>query len=185
MIQAQHERPDAPANDGRAAGRAGRPDDARDADRGPARGRGAAGDRWPDSPAAALPAAALGVSPQRMYDMAWSDYTAGQWDLAIQGFESYIRSFPKSDLADDAQVLIGAAYMMKGENQKAVDAFDAAIRTYPAGDKIPDAYLRKGVALQNLKQLDAARQAWETVAKLYPDSDAGRMAKQRLEQMKR
>ncbi len=116
--------------------------------------------------------------------MAWSDYTAGQWDLAIQGFDSYIRSFPKSDLADDAQVLIGACYMMEGENQKAVDAFDVAIRTYPQGDKIPDAYFRKGVALQNLRQTDAARQAWDALVKAYPDSTAAVLAKQRLAQMK-
>ncbi len=137
----------------------------------------------PTAPATPPPAATVGASPQQLFDMAWSDYAAGQYDLAITGFDSYIRSFPKSDMADDAQVLIGAAYVMKGDNQKAVEAFDTAIRTYPNGDKIPDAYFRKGVALQSLKQMDAAREAFQTAATKFPDSDAGRLAKQRLQQM--
>src|SRR4051812_32036679 len=37
------------------------------------------------------------VSPQRMYDNAYSDYMAGQYDIATQGFNAYIASFPKSD----------------------------------------------------------------------------------------
>jgi tol-pal system protein YbgF len=133
----------------------------------------------PPAPAAA----AIGASPTRLYDMAWSDYASGQWDLAIQGFDSYIRSFPKSDQADDAQVNIGAAYMMQGKYERAVEAFDQAIRNYPNGDRIPDAYYRKGLALRSLKRNDEAREAFDHVVKTAPDSDAGRLAKQALEQM--
>lgn len=138
------------------------------------------------APATPPPAAAtLGMSPQRYYDMAWSDYTAGQWELAIQGYGEYIRAFPKSDLADDAQVQIGRCYVMEGEYAKAVDAFDTAIRTYPTGDKIADAYYLKGLAQQTMKQPDAARQAFEFLLKTYPDSPAATLARQRLEQMKK
>ncbi len=129
--------------------------------------------------AAPLP---VGVSPQRMFDEARSDYTSGLYDLAIKGFEAYIRSFPTSPDADDAQVFIGHAYAQQGKNQQAVDAYDKAIRAYPAGNAIPEAYYKKGVALKDLKQLDLAREAFETVATKYPDSDAGRLAKQALMQ---
>jgi tol-pal system protein YbgF len=129
------------------------------------------------------PAAAVGASPQQLYDMAWADYTAGQWDLAVQGFEQYIRAFPKSDKASDAQVKIGNSYMMDNKYDKAVEAYDTAIRTYPNGTAIPEAYFRKGVALRHLGKLDDARAALEYVVKNYPDSDAGRLAKQQLDQM--
>ena len=50
----------------------------------------------PSSAAAAVPPAptAVGASPQKLYDSAWTDYTTGQYDLAMLGFESYIKSFP-------------------------------------------------------------------------------------------
>ena len=148
----------------------------------------------PDTPAATdtaaagqaspVPAPAPGVvSPTRLYDMAFSSYTSGLYDLAIDGFNSFIRSFPKHEMADDAQVHIGNSYLLDGKNEKAVEAYDAAIRTYPNGNAIPEAYYKKGLALRNLRMFDGARQAFETVVKMYPDSDAGRLAKQALMQL--
>jgi tol-pal system protein YbgF len=125
----------------------------------------------------------VAMSPQRLYDAAESDYFAGQWDLAIQGFESYIRSYPRSDKADDAQVYIGNSYLQAGKNDKAVEAYDEAIRTYANGNAVPEAYYKKGLALRNLRQADLARQAFEYAAKTYPDSAAGQLAKQQLTQL--
>lgn len=128
---------------------------------------------------------AVGASPQKVFDSAQSDYYSGQYDLAILGFVDYIKSYPKSEMADDAQVYVCTAYLQDGKNEKAVEACDLAIRTYPNGDKIPDAYYKKGLALQNLRDLNGARDAWEHVVKTHPDSDAGRLAKQGLERIKR
>ena len=147
----------------------------------PAAGQPAAG----AAPAAAAPAPVVNVSPQKLFDSAMSDYYSGLYDLAISGFGEYIRSYPKSDLADDAQVNICSAYIQDGKNDKAVEACDVAIRTYPGGDKIPDAYYKKGLALQNLRDVNGARDAWEHVVKTNPDTDAGRLAKQSLERIKR
>jgi tol-pal system protein YbgF len=119
-------------------------------------------------------------SPEKMWNAAWSDYTAGQYDLAVIGFEAYIKSFPKSDQADDAQMHIGNAYLNDGKNDKAVEAYDKTIRNYPTGNVVPDAYYKKGVALSNLKNAAGAREAWDFVIKNYPDSNAATQAKQRL-----
>jgi len=147
----------------------------------PAAGAAPGGTQPPDRPANP----SVSVSPQKLFDSAMGDYYAGQYDLAILGFSDYIKSFPKSDLADDAQVNICAAYVQDGKNDKAVEACDLAIRTYPGGDKIPDAYYKKGLALQNLRNVNGAREAWEHVVKSNPDTDAGRLAQQSLERIKR
>ena len=135
--------------------------------------------------AGAPPSPGIGVSPQKLFDSAMGDYYSGQYDLAILGFGDYIKSFPKADLADDAQVNICSAYVQDGKNDKAVEACDLAIRTYPNGDKIPDAYYKKGLALQNLRDVNGARDAWEHVVKTDPNTDAGRLARQSLERIKR
>jgi tol-pal system protein YbgF len=127
----------------------------------------------------------VGMSPQKLYDSAWSDYISGQYDLAIQGFDMYIKSFPKSDSADNAQVNIGNSYLQDGKPDKAVEAYDKTIRTYPGSYAVPEAYFKKGLALQSLKDLDGARAAWEFAVKNFPDSDAGRLSKQRLDQLKK
>jgi len=142
-------------------------------------------DQPPGEPAAPQPAAAqpvLGVSPQRAYDTAWADYAGGQYTLAIEGFEAYIKNFPKSDLAGDAQYFIGESQYQQGKFKEAIAAYDRVIADYPTSRKIPDAYYKRGLALNALGQADRARESWEFVVKTYPNSDAGRLARQRLEQ---
>jgi tol-pal system protein YbgF len=124
--------------------------------------------------------AAAGASPTKTYEQAYGDYAAGLWDLAIDGFEAFLKDFPKATQADDAQFYIARAYLNDAKYDKAVEAFDKVIRVYPASSRVPDAYQQKGVALKSLKQLDRAREAWETVIKNYPDSVAASLAKQQL-----
>jgi tol-pal system protein YbgF len=144
----------------------------------------AAPDPTAAAPAPSAPTAA-GASPQKLYDSAWTDYTTGQYDLAVLGFESYVKSFPRSDLADDAQVYIGNSYLQAGKNEKAVEAYDLAIRTYPTGNLVPDAYYKKGTALLDLKQVDRAIEAFQFVAKTFPDSNAAILAKQQLSRLQK
>jgi len=127
----------------------------------------------------------IAVSPQKMQETAMADYGIGQYDLAIEGFQAYIKSFPKSDWADDAQVYICKSYLLAGNNEKAVEACDTAIRNYPNGNMIPDAYYRKGIALSNLKNIAGARAACETVVKNYKDSDVAILAQQCLDRLRR
>ena len=136
-------------------------------------------------PPAQTPTSGVGVSPAKLFEAARGDYMAGQYDLAILGFTDYVKSFPKSDAVDDAQVNICTAYIADNKPDKAVEACDLAIRNYPTGDKIPEAYYRKGLALSMLKDADGARAAWEEVVKKYPDTTEATLARQGLERLKR
>jgi tol-pal system protein YbgF len=126
-----------------------------------------------------------GVSPQRMYDTAWADYTTGQWELCIAGFEQYIRMFPRSDAAGDAQAYIGDCNYSSGKFTEAIDAYNRVIANYPRTTRAPDAIYKRGLALERLNQPDRARESYELVIKNYPESDAARLAKQNLARLSR
>lgn len=145
----------------------------------------AAADPNAPSPAPAAPsgAAALGQSPQKLLDSALADYYAGQYDLAILGFESYVKTFPQSPQASFAQLHVGQSQMQLGKYEPAIAAFDLVIRNYPRSNEVPDAYVRKGTALKTLRQTDQARQAFEFVIKNFPDSVAATVAQQRLQEL--
>ncbi len=132
----------------------------------------------------APPGAVVG-SPQRLFESARADYYAGQWSLAIQGFDSYIKTFPKSDLADDAQYYIGETHYSAGKFKEAVEAYDALIAGYASSNTLPDAYYKRGLALNSLTQVAQAKASFEYCVKNYPDSDAGRLAKQALDRLNR
>jgi len=121
-----------------------------------------------------------GASPTKTYEQAYGDYAAGLWDLAIDGFDAFLKDFPTATQADEAQFYIGRAYLNDAKYDKAVEAFDKVIRTYPASNNVPSSYYLKGVALRSLKQMDRAREAWDTVIKTYPDSAAASQAKQAI-----
>lgn len=137
------------------------------------------------APQPAAPPTAAGMSPQRLFETAYADYAAGQWTLAIQGFEAFIRTFPRSEQADEAQLYVGEALQLDGKFEQAVAAYDQVIATYPTGDQVPLAYYKRGLALMRLGRSDAARESWETVIKRYPDADAAVLAKQGLERLAR
>lgn len=139
---------------------------------------------FPDAAAAPpAPAVAPGVSPQRMYDTARADYMAGQYQLAIQGFEAYIMAFPRSELADDSQYHIGQAYYADGKLAEAVAAYEQVLINYPEGNTVPDASYKRGVALDGLGETERARQALELVVKNYPTSPAAALAQQALDRL--
>ena len=132
------------------------------------------------TPPAAGVIASSGASPTKTYEQAFGDYAAGLWDLAIDGFEAFLKDFPRATQADDAQFYIGRAYMNDGKYDRAVEAFDKVIRNYPTSTTVPDSHYLKGESLRNLKQPERAREAYDTVIKNYPDSAAASLAKQRI-----
>ncbi len=131
-------------------------------------------------PAPTLPVGP-GVSPQRMYDTAWTDYTTGQWALAIQGFEAYIETFPRSELADNAQFYIGQTYFADGRFEDALVAFDQVLANYPEGDAVPEASYKLGEALNRLGEANRAMAAFAFVVENYPRSTMAILARQSLD----
>ncbi|HEX2457051.1 MAG TPA: tol-pal system protein YbgF [Vicinamibacterales bacterium] len=125
------------------------------------------------------------ISPTRMFDQAYADYTAGQFDLAIAGFEAFIRTFPTSPNADDAQLYIGYSLYSAGKSAEALAALQKVISDYPQSDKASAAYYKMGLTFESLKQLDNARKAFEMVVKNYPSSMDATLATQALERLKR
>jgi tol-pal system protein YbgF len=137
------------------------------------------------APVAAMPTG-TGTTPKRLYDTAYADYTAGQWSLAVQGFETYLKTYPKSDMADDAQYYVGESYSGDSKFREAVVAYERMIRDYPQSDILPEAWYKVGITYERLAQPDRARAAYEFAVKTFPESnDAVRLSKQRLDGLNR
>jgi tol-pal system protein YbgF len=132
-------------------------------------------------PALPPPSSAAGLSPTRLYETARADYFAGQWSSAVSGFEAFLRAFPQSELADDAQFYIGDSHYAQNMWPEAITAYNQVIQTYPGTNAVPDAYYKRGLAQERMGEVDAARESWEAVSTTFPDSDAGRLAAQSLD----
>jgi tol-pal system protein YbgF len=150
-------------------------------------------DAAPGDPAAGSPAPSTGagaapganISPTRMYDQSYADYSAGQYDLAVEGFQAFIRTFPTSPNADEAQLYVGYSLYNAGKNTEALAALQKVISDYPQSNSVSSAYYKLGLTYEALKQVDTARKAFETVVQKYPSSYDAVLAQQALERLKR
>jgi tol-pal system protein YbgF len=120
------------------------------------------------------------ISPTQLWDRVYALYTAGQFDLAISGFESYIRAFPTSPQADDAQLYIGHSLYSAGKYADAAAALQRVIASYPQSDSLPAAYYKLGLTYEAMKQFEPARSAFETVIKSHSGTSEAQLARQAL-----
>lgn len=132
------------------------------------------------------PAPPPGVSPQQMYDSSFQDYASARYDLAIDGFNLFISTFPRFPLAAQAQYNIGQSYYAQKKYQDARDNYLKVIQNYPQQTEwVADAYYKLGQTYEQLNQIDEAKKAYQTVVDKYASSDAFNLAKQALDRLNR
>ena len=106
------------------------------------------------------------------------DRTGGNFDLALQGFEEYLKYFANTELAPNAQFYIGQIYYDKNDFPSAIRAFDTVLEKFPENNKTPDAMYMKGMALLKSTQRNAAAQEFLTLIQKYPNADVTPKARQ-------
>jgi len=130
----------------------------------------------------ALPPA-VSLSPQEVYNMAYSDYLKGNFQLAIDGFKIYKEQFSGSPLADNAQYWIGECYFSQTKFEEAIKEFNDLILDYPQGDKISAAYLKKGLSLLELGKKEEALSVFKLMISKYPLAEETKLAQQKIKEL--
>jgi tol-pal system protein YbgF len=131
--------------------------------------------------AAAAPAGAgKGSSPSDLFSQATADYQRGQFDLARQGFQEYVDTYPKTEVSDDAAYWVGECFAAQKKPREAIAAFERLFKQYPESDKAPAAHLKKGLAHLELGEKAQAIVELQFVVHEYPRSDEAKSARQRL-----
>jgi tol-pal system protein YbgF len=134
-----------------------------------------------DLPASPGAAAASVLALEDLYRQGYSDYTKGNYALALVELEEFAERHPASDFADDSRYLIGEVHFSQEKYAEAVEAFDRVVKDYPGGDKAGPAYLKKGLALLEMNRTADAVIQLNHVITAYPQSEEARIARDRLE----
>jgi tol-pal system protein YbgF len=132
-----------------------------------------------DSSRAASPAS---PDPESMYQAAYSDIAAGRYALGREAFQTYLKSYSDSDVADNAQYWIGESYYGQGDFANAIVEFQKVIDNYPKGDKVPAAMFKIGLSQSRLKQTAESQKTYRALIQKYPKSPEAALAKERLGQ---
>jgi tol-pal system protein YbgF len=119
-----------------------------------------------------------------LYDKSIALYRDGKYEEAIEGFRTFLKSFPKSDRADNAHFWIGESYMAVKQYEQAILAYQDVIKNYPKGNKVPSALLRQAFAFLEIKDQTSAKLLLNRVVKNYPNSSEAKIAQNKLATLK-
>jgi tol-pal system protein YbgF len=129
----------------------------------------------PASPS--LPASA---GEQKAYDAALDQFKRGDYAGAITGFQSFVKTYPRSPLAASAQYWVGNAQFARKDYRAAIASQRQLRELWPDSAKVPDALLNIASAQAEMGDSAASRRTLEELIAKYPQSDSAVKAKQRL-----
>lgn len=124
-----------------------------------------------------------GPKPDQVYSLAFNDYLAGNYELAIAGLRDFLINYPESEYADNAAYYLGLCHQIQGRPEPAIQAFDEVINLYPKADMTPSAYYKKAQVEQELQRNEEAIETLKKLVTLFPDSQEAVNARLDLERM--
>ncbi|MFN0169945.1 MAG: outer membrane protein assembly factor BamD [Bryobacteraceae bacterium] len=120
---------------------------------------------------------------EQLYENARRDTAGGKSDLGLQQFAEYLKFYPNTENASNAQYWIGQIYYDKADYEAALKNFDLVIENYPDGRKVADAIYMKGQTL--LKMTGRRSDAAKEFRRLYADYPKHELAAKACTELKK
>ena len=123
-------------------------------------------------------------SEKQAYDQAMELFKSGDYKTAASALQSFVRQYPQSAYAANAQYWLGNAYYAQRDYKNAIAAQEAVVSNYGTSAKAPDAMLNIASNYVELKDTKNARKTLQSLVKKFPDTSAAQTAKDRLASLK-
>ena len=123
-------------------------------------------------------------SEEGMYKSSKSLLDNGDNEGARKGFGAFLKAFPNSENADNAQFWIADSYYRDKWYEKAILEYQKVIENYSVGNKVPAALLKQGYSFANLGEKGNARLILKELIRKYPGSSEAKIAAEKLGTLK-
>ena len=117
------------------------------------------------------------------YDAAFDLIKAKDLDKASQAFTAFLRKYPNSQYAGNAQYWLGEVNLAKGDLQGAGQAFAKVSQLYPKHAKVPDSLYKLADVERRLGHTDKVKGILQQVVSQYPGTSAAQLAQRDLQRM--
>ena len=132
---------------------------------------------------ATSPAAGSQPSADTLYSNGLRDITGGKYDLARQEFLDYLKYYPATDLASNAQFYLGEISFAQKQYGQAATEYEKVFVNYPKSFKLAPAHLKRGLALLEIGQKVSAVRELREVIRRYPGTDEEKRARAKLHEL--
>ena len=117
------------------------------------------------------------------YDAAFDLIKAKDFDKASQAFTAFLRKYPNSQYAGNAQYWLGEVNLAKGDLQAAGQAFAKVSQLYPKHAKVPDSLYKLADVERRLGHTDKVKGILQQVVAQYPGTSAAQLAQRDLQRL--
>ncbi|AZF33647.1 Tol-Pal system TPR repeat containing exported protein YbgF [Pseudomonas sp. R4-35-07] len=117
------------------------------------------------------------------YDAAFDLIKAKDFDKASQAFTAFLRKYPNSQYAGNAQYWLGEVNLAKGDLQGAGQAFAKVSQLYPKHAKVPDSLYKLADVERRLGHADKVKGILQQVVAQYPGTSAAQLAQRDLQRL--
>jgi tol-pal system protein YbgF len=154
----------------------------------PSAAAGPTADFGPSTPA---PPAARPVTREeqarevKAYDAASGLFRRNDFTTAIDAFKAFLKDYPQSQLAPNAEYWIGISYANLRDYRSALAAQEGLMTRHPQSAKAPDALLAIAAIQAEQGNSGSARNTLEEIIARYPGTEAAGKARTRLSALRR
>ncbi len=131
----------------------------------------------------AIPAAAAPTSTpddEKAFGSAVLDYNRGNYAIAAEGLDHFLRAYPNSVRKPDALFFLGMAYYNQKNYEKSQGAFDRILRDHPNSSQFLPAKLKRGQCLLRQGLKPAALRVFKELVDGFPGTPEARTAQQEI-----
>jgi len=138
----------------------------------------------PAADTAVTPAKPDPVVESRSYESALALFRDAKYADAIAGFKDFLKSYPDSALAANAQYWTGYSYYALKDYKTSLAHQQKLVSAYPDSPKVPDALLNIATNQIELDDMASARKTLKELVAKYPGTPAAKLAERRLAAIK-
>jgi len=120
------------------------------------------------------------VSEDRAFEAAYGLFKAGSQANAVKAFQEFLKKYPDSVHAPNANYWLGKAQFALKDYKGALDTYQGILKDFPETPKTADVLYGIAVCQQGLKRHIAAHKTLKQLVAKYPASDAASKAKKLL-----
>jgi tol-pal system protein YbgF len=123
------------------------------------------------------------TAERNAYKQAFELLKQGRYDRSINEFQAFLKTYPSSGYAANAQYWLGEANYVSKQYPQALDEFKKVMSQYPQSSKVSDARLKLGFTYYELGNWDEARKTLKALSKDEAGTSIARLADKRLKRM--
>ena len=124
------------------------------------------------------------ITPTSAFNLSYNDYLNGKYDLAVSGFQRFVKDFPGTSLTPNAHYWLGESYYQQKDYARAMQSFEYVSTEFPGNEKVPAALYKLGLAAAETGDVVKSKKNLKRVLEEFPTSDEAKLAKIKLAEIR-